>query len=139
MPNFQSGIYRHYNNGQLYFASQVRLNHTSGEWIVCYDALYPDARGSYWKPINEFGELMKKSNELFISRFTLVHELPAEKMQMLLSGNRVKRKNTTAFIFTVVDCIQGEKSVFVNTKIDLCPIASIPILEFLKNFELADH
>ena len=119
MPDFQSGIYRHYNNGSLYFASQVRLNHTSGEWIVCYDALYPNAEGGYWKPINEFGEMMHKSNEPSVPRFVLVQELPAEAGQMLLPGKSLYQQYATAITFVVVEVKEEQgKIIVVSNRID---------------------
>ena len=85
---FQPGIYRHYNNGKLYFASEIRENNTSGELCVCYDALYSGTKRGYWKPFSEFGEIKLRENQKPVPRFTLVKALPVEKMQMLLPGKK---------------------------------------------------
>lgn len=95
--DFKPGIYLHYNSKKLYFGIETRRNNTSGEEIVCYDALYQDEVKKYCKPVTEFFKLMRRDNsdprefhEYPETRFKLVQELPADTVRLLRPGALVK-------------------------------------------------
>jgi hypothetical protein len=135
----QTGIYRHYRRGKLYFAREDIEDFDTHVLGVVFDRLYPVCKGTKIAQRVRLDGLQtptaKDSEGNPISRFTLVHALPVEKMQLLLPGTRValsekgpEYRVTTVFEMELED--QGPK-IFVraNTKIGL---VDTPLPEFLQ-------
>lgn len=102
---FQTGIYRHFKKGDLYFAEGLELDADVNvdTFRVRYHALYPGKPFPFSKRLNGIGGFvdgmvidpnkptMCLATEVNLSpRFTLIQELPAEKLQMLIPGTKVE-------------------------------------------------
>lgn len=132
MSNFQTGIYCHYRSGNLYFASEVREDHNTGDLWVSYDALYPGITRGFTKRLGQFFASVPDADNKPVKRFTLVQELPVEKMQMLLPGTKVLLAARMDKEFTSNSVYMlGNGSIYVEIP-ELLTI--VPLDEFFEEF-----
>lgn len=107
--NIETGIYRHYKNGDLYFVEGLEQDADSNDikLRVRYHALYPGTKMPFSRSLESFSEtvglLIDKDDEP-TKRFTLVQALPVEKMKILLPGTKV-----------LGQCPENDKGLTVNT------------------------
>jgi len=72
-----NATYRHYK-GNLYKVHQLAKHSETLEWLVFYECLYENSEGQFWvRPLKLFLEEVNVQGQ-WISRFTLVDELPFE-------------------------------------------------------------
>jgi hypothetical protein len=92
VPKFQTGIYRHFKNGDLYFANGLVTNAETSEEMVLYLPLCKQAENAgFVRKRSNFEEIVIVNylasvlQVLTQKRFTLVQALPIEHMPVLLS------------------------------------------------------
>jgi hypothetical protein len=92
IPTIQTGIYRHFKLGALYFVEGLEMDTDSNstKFRVRYTALYPESSFPFSRSLSNFKDKKVGPERRFVERFALVQALPVEKMQMLLPGTMVQ-------------------------------------------------
>ncbi|MEK7200994.1 MAG: DUF1653 domain-containing protein [Patescibacteria group bacterium] len=138
MNDIKTGIYRHYKKGDLYFASEVREDHDTGDLWVNYDALYPGTTRGYTRKLAFFRTKVPDANNNPVERFMLMEPLPPEKMQMLLPGAMVNVPNVNDLVFKVESLFEKDGVILVQTEegADRKTHRTIPLMFFLMDFSV---
>lgn len=113
----KTGIYRHFK-GKLYFVEGLEQDADSNEekFRVRYRALYPGKNLPFSRSLEGFTGIVDPSDPTSIRRFTMVRELPTEKMWILLPKTQVGIPNASYREPHTVEEVQMENnSIFVKT------------------------
>ena len=87
MNDIKTGIYRHYKKGDLYFASEVREDHDTGDLLGQLRCSISWYHKGLHQETGIFRTKVPDANNNPVERFMLMEPLPPEKMQMLLPGS----------------------------------------------------
>jgi hypothetical protein len=85
-----SGIFRHYKNGDFYFAEKLAEDHDTGVKGVVYHALYAGPETAYWKGEEAFHQMVSDGAGGQVKRFTLVEAIRPGEMKMFLLGSKLR-------------------------------------------------
>ena len=123
MPDIETGIYKHYKEGKLYFVEKTFPFKQSGKedvLSVYYYPLYEKSAG-YARSIADFNEMVHTNttreakigeDEIlgadvegkFVKRFELIRALNHTYLRMFLPGSRVVLTDFLGFVDTVSRC-----------------------------------
>lgn len=124
IPTIQTGIYRHFRRGDLYFMEGIREEAETDRITVLYTALYPHfgstaelfpvgTKLGFCCPLGSLEDVVSDPNNTQTKRFILIQPLPVEKMQMLLPGKVVRHKEAMTPRFRVEFCSEQNNRITV--------------------------
>lgn len=159
---FQTGIYQHFKEGDLYFGEGIVVNAETNEYMVTYRALYSEPKvhhGLYSNPkipfvrgLNNFnemvdnprakleaqGETLRLNNCEQVKRFALIQALPVEKMQMLLPGKFVYHRYASLLNFVVIEVRTDQKIEVMLNRTNTNRNIQVELISFLNLFKSAE-
>jgi hypothetical protein len=134
VPEFKTGIYQHFK-GKLYFLEGLELDADSNEdrFRVRYWALYPGQNLPFSQSFEEFSKPLAPLSPGSPKRFSLVRELPAEKMRILLPGSPVEEEHR--WLHHVEKVGENGNGIFIQFKPYNNVIFTVGLEKFLQKYK----
>jgi hypothetical protein len=86
----QTGIYRHFQNGSLYFVEKLALYHSNGNLVVILHPLYNGSKLPLCRDLSDFDAHVPDDDNNPVKQFRLIYEISSKMMKNFIPGNKIK-------------------------------------------------